>query len=59
MFEDWCDESNYMDMQLQDPSHREEQVTCLSLSMSRGSANIGFFPVEYLRVISARIELRC
>ncbi len=34
--------------QLQDPSHREEQETCLSLSMDQGKANIDFLPVEYL-----------
>jgi hypothetical protein len=33
--------------QLQDPSHREEQEKCFSLSMDYGKANIGFLPVEY------------
>jgi hypothetical protein len=38
---------NVKTWQLQDPLHREEQETCLSLCMDQEKANIGFLPVEY------------
>ena len=51
IFGDGCDGPNCMDMAVARPLHQEEQETCLSLSMDYGKANIGFLPVEYLRVI--------